>query len=46
MEMNEAIKTMIQQAESVKAGKASLAFDYGNGWEVTISVKKKANKKV
>lgn len=41
MEVKEAIEAMIQQAESVNAGKASLSFDYNNGWEVMISVKRK-----
>lgn len=44
MDMKEAIETMIQQAESLEAGKASLSFDYGNGWEVTIAVKRKSKK--
>ena len=30
MEMNKAIEAMIQQAESLNAGKATLEFDYGN----------------
>ena len=44
MEMNKAIEAMIQQAESLNAGKATLEFDYGNGWEVMIAVKKKTDK--
>ena len=43
MEMNKAIEAMIQQAESLNAGKATLEFDYGNGWEVMIAVKRKTS---
>lgn len=42
MEVKEAIEAMIKEAESLNAGKASLSFEYGSGWEATISVKKKA----
>ena len=43
-EFNQSIEGLIKQAESLNAGKSSLAWDYNAEWQVKLVVKRKKKK--